>query len=163
MGMARWALLTLGALVLQTQFFVFGTPLNVSVALVYAFAIRNVSYREGARFGPSGEAKCTAFGGAIGFLEDLLSGTLIGPEVFSKGMTGLFTAVIFSDVVFRWPPLLGGIAVMILTILDGGLAVGLRLLFTDTSVNAAHAMQTILIQALFNIPFGVLVRPANLD
>ena len=163
MTILKWFSLIFLVLLLQTQVAILNTSLNLTVVMVYTYGLKSLSTKPSGSLLNSAEMKSTLFGTTIGLLEDILTGSLIGPALFSKGVAGLSTSIIFSDVVFRWSALLGGIVLFILTILDGATALGLRILFSEIHINSTTAFHTIGIQAIVNAVIGVLIKPNNLN
>lgn len=161
LSVLKWVLLGFAAFFAQTRFSVFDVPLNVTAVLVYAFGLKALSSKTSLFFRATPELKGTAMGVLIGFVGDSLSGSIVGPEIFSKGVVGFLTPVVFTDVVFRWTPLFGALALCFLTILDGALSLALRFLFTDIAVSHSSALQTILVQGLMNTAFGAILKPAG--
>lgn len=157
----KWLLLGFAAFFAQTHFSVFDIPLNVTAVLVYAFGLKTLSSRAETFFWTSSELKSTVMGAVIGFVGDTLSGSIVGPEVFSKGAVGFLTPIIFTDVLFRWTPLFGALALCLLSILDGAVSLALRFLFTDITISHAGFLQTIVVQGLMNTAFGVILKPAG--
>lgn len=154
------------AFLLQTHISLFSIPLNLSVLVVYAFALRHLPagaarMHHALRAGP--ELKSTGFGAAVGLFEDILSGSIIGPHLFSKGVVGFLTALTFNDLLFRWTAPAGICAVFAVHLLDGSIGMGLRALFTHLSVGWTHALQTFAVQVLITLPVGVLIRPSLSD
>jgi hypothetical protein len=145
----------------QTHFSLLGTPFNLSVALVYAFGLKSLSSRTGVSPRETADLKSTLFGAAVGLLEDILAGSIVGPQFFSKGVTGFLTTLTFTDLVFRWTPVVGVITLIILTVLDGAIGMGLRVLFTNMGITGTTAVEAVGIQALIAIPFGIFLRPAD--
>jgi hypothetical protein len=161
LSVLKWFLLGFAAFFAQTHFSVFDIPLNVTSVLVYAFGLRALSSRSETFFWSSPELKSTVMGALIGFVGDTLSGSIVGPEVFSKGAVGFLTPIMFTDVLFRWTPLLGALVLCFLSILDGAVSLALRFLFTDITVSHASFLQTIVVQGLMNTAFGVILKPAG--
>lgn len=160
MKILKWILLAAFIFLLQTQFSSLKDYLNITVTLVYYFGLRclqNISARDYSVNKVVLES--TAFGIAVGLAEDILSGPIIGPVVLSKGMVGFITPVIFTNVVFRWTPLWGGIVLVILTVLDGVALAGSRVLFTGIQVSGVTVFHILVVQALMNIPFGIILKP----
>lgn len=157
----KWVFLGFAAFLAQTHFSVFDIPLNVTAVLVYALGLRTLSSRPAPTLWASPELKGTAMGAFVGFLGDTLSGSIVGPEVFSKGAVGFLTPVVFTDVLFRWTPLLGALVLCILSILDSAVSLALRFLFTDITVSHAGFLQTIVVQGLMNTAFGAVLKPAG--
>ncbi|MBA4349085.1 MAG: hypothetical protein C0415_03735 [Thermodesulfovibrio sp.] len=165
MKILKWISFVFLAFLIQAKIEIFNYPLNLTPTLVYIFsfkALHNPS-NVGGYLSGAAELKGTLFGAGIGLMEDVLTGSIIGPDFFSKGLIGFISAVIFTDVVFRWTPVLGGIAVIILTLADGFISTGLRMFFTDITINGVYTLQMILFQSVVNIPFGILVKPGNFN
>jgi cell shape-determining protein MreD len=158
----KWLFFIILTFTLQTQITVFETPFNFIVVIVYLFALQGYSrVKKDESSTGMWEIKSTAFGASIGILDDLISGALIGPSFLSKGLIGYFIAVLFGSVFFRWTPLLGIIVVFVMTIFDGFIQVGIRLIFGQMKIEFLNAFLTIIIQALVNLPLGLLLRPSE--
>ncbi len=163
MSAIKWTALAALAFLIQTHFSLFRVPLNLTLLVVYAFALRHLSSRSAGPQSVAGELKSTAFGVAVGFFEDILAGSIVGPHIFSKGMTGFVTTFSFNDIIFRWTPLVGVCALLSLNFLDSLTGMGLRVLFTHLSVGWSSMLQSFAVQALITLPFGVLLRPPDPD
>jgi len=163
MNYAKWAFFIFLTFLIQTQLSIFHRPLNPSIVLVYFFSLKSLprSHKADVYFGSRSEIKSTVFGAFVGLLEDILSGSIIGPNFFSKGLTGFLTIVVFTEVVFKWTPLLGVITIVVFTILDGVMVAGSRIIFTSINISILDALQTILIQTVANIPFGIILKPSK--
>ncbi|MBI5212642.1 MAG: hypothetical protein HY957_04635 [Nitrospirae bacterium] len=161
MNYAKWIFLIFMAFLLQTQFSFFRSPLTFTVVLAYYFALKSLPRQaySGGYFGSGAEIKSAAFGAFIGLLEDILSGSVVGPNFFSKGLIGFISVVAFTEVVFKWTPVLGIITIVLFTALDGIIVAGMRFLFTAIHINVVAAAQIIFIQALVNIPAGIILKP----
>jgi len=155
-----WGLLAVMVFIVQTQFSFLHNSVNFTVVIVYLFGLRNLD-RVAARgyFGSRSEIETTAFGAFIGLTEDVLLGSLVGPGFLSKGLTGFFTSVIFSDVVFRWTRIWGMAAITAFTLLDGLILIGARSMFSDLHINSSQVLLNVLVQIVLNIPFGILLKP----
>lgn len=148
---------------IQTQFSIFNTPLNLTVVLSYSFALKSLprkSMTDG-YFGRRAEIKSTAFGALVGLLEDIISGSIIGPNFFSKGLIGFLSVVTFTEVVFKWTPVFGVIMVTVFTVLDGVIVAGSRIVFSNIQISMLNVVQALIIQAIVNIPFGIIFKPAK--
>lgn len=156
----KWLLLIFLAFTLQTQITVFETPFNFIILIVYMFALQAHIRGEKGEFSSwIWEIKCTLFGVSVGILDDIISGSIIGPSFFSKGLIGFLIAVLFGSIFFRWTPLLGIIVVFIMTIFDGFVQIVIRLTFTEIKIDFLDASITIIMQALINLLLGLLLRP----
>ncbi len=147
----------------QTQLSVSHSLLNLTVVLVYYFSLKILPRhpKMDVYFGSRSEIKGMAFGAFVGLLEDILSGSIIGPNFFSKGLTGFLTIVVFTEVVFKWTPFLGAITIIVFTILDGVMVTGFRIIFTNINISIQNALHMIAIQTVANIPFGIILKPSK--
>ncbi|MDI6801723.1 MAG: hypothetical protein QMD01_06730 [Thermodesulfovibrionales bacterium] len=163
--MLKWLLFIFFAFLIQNRLRIFGFPLTISTALVYYYGVKGIhrKYRTDGYVGSTAELKSTAFGAFVGMLEDILSGSIIGPALFSKGLIGFFSIITFTDVLFKWTPLAGGLVIAVFTCIDGTVFAALRMLFSDITPNISVIFQTIIIQAVLNIPFGIIFKPADYD
>lgn len=161
--MIIWGALTFLTFMIQTQL-PLARSLDLSLVLIYLYCLRTITRQSAVRpveghTAGMAELKGAAFGALIGLIEDSLSGQIIGPGVVSKGMAGLVIAILFSDVLFRWTPLLGCLALFCLTLMDGMTVMGIRLLLDSMTIDSAGAIQAVFIQAVVNSPLGVIMRP----
>lgn len=160
----KWGLLAIMAFIVQTQLSFLHNSLNLTIVVVYLFGLRNLDrVPERGYFSSRSEIETTAFGALTGLAEDILMGSLIGPGFLSKGLTGFFTSVIFSDVVFRWTRIWGAAAIAVFTLLDGVILIGARSMFSDLNINSPHVLQSIIVQILLNIPFGIILKPKTIN
>lgn len=162
MNYFKWIFFVFLTFLIQTQISIFHHPLNLTVVLVYIFGLKSLALQPAARarghFGSTVEIKSISFGAGIGILEDIISGAIIGPGFFSKGIIGFISVTAFKNLIFKWTPLVGGIALVILTIFDATIFTGMRVLFTGININGFIVLQAIFIQAIFNIPFGIIFK-----
>ncbi|NTU42331.1 MAG: hypothetical protein HGA78_04615 [Nitrospirales bacterium] len=160
--MIIWIALTFLTFMIQTQL-PLARSLNLSVVLIYFYGLRTITRQTAVRsegnITAAVEIKGVLFGALIGLIEDSLSGQVIGPGVLSKGMVGLLISVLLSDVVFRWTPLFGCLSLLGLTLMDGLVAMGIRLLLGNVTIDVAGAVQAIVIQAVVNSPLGIIMKP----
>ena len=165
MTLAVWVITAIITLLLQPKLSLFEYPLNLSVAVVYAFGIKQAMQRSAATGSAnvSAEIRATIFGAAVGLIEDGMTGSMIGPNVLSKGLTGIISSFVFRDIFFLWESSLGGIVLCLLTMADGLVVVGSRLLFSNTVIGGRAVVELIIIQAIMNIPIGLLVKPGQKD
>ncbi|MEW6067233.1 MAG: rod shape-determining protein MreD [Nitrospirota bacterium] len=108
-----------------------------------------------------GAVESMFFGSLIGLIEDSLSGTLIGPNLLSKGLLGYFSSFIYSRF-FIWIPLLGIISISIFTLIDSTTVLIARSIFDRMPVSAFASVFIIGIQSLLNAPWGLLLRPKEI-
>lgn len=165
MTLAVWIIAAILALLLQPKLSLFEYPLNFSVAVVYAFGIKKAMQHSSATGSAnvSAEIRATIFGAAVGLIEDCMTGSMIGPNILSKGLTGFISSFVFRDIFFLWESSLGGIVLCLLTMADGIVVVGSRLLFSNTVIGGRAVVELIIIQAIMNIPLGLLVKPGQKD
>ncbi len=155
MNSIKWMLLVALVFLLQTQFYFIKDFSNLTVVLVYYFGLKSHQRSTGSK----AELGSVAFAVVVGLMEDVMSGAIIGPGVLSKGLLGLMTPVVFTDMVFKWTPLWGAIIVVIFTLFDGMVLIGSRMVFTGIHVTAFTLLQVLCVQSLFNMPFGIMLRP----
>ncbi|OGW40440.1 MAG: rod shape-determining protein MreD [Nitrospirae bacterium RBG_13_39_12] len=109
-----------------------------------------------------GEVKGIFLGSLIGIIEDSLSGTLLGPNLLSKGLVGYLSSLIYRKF-FIWTPLIGIISVSALTLIDSSFVFILRSTFDRIPVSIGAALFSISIQSLLNAPWGVFLKPKLAD
>lgn len=141
-------LIIFAAFLLESRITIFGAPPNFTLAVVYYYGFNK------------GETKGLLFGALIGLIADSLVGSIIGPNLLSKGIVGFLSAFIPS-LFLRWTSLLGMISISIMTILDGLIVFSSRSLFQTMPTTIPKAMFIILIAALINSFIGVFVRPKD--
>jgi hypothetical protein len=164
MKILKWILFVFLIFFVQMQFALFNVPLNLVLVIVYAFGLKTLEKSKTDKSfskysGAGSEIKSAAFGASVGLLEDIIAGGILGPAFLSKGIIGFLTIVIFTDIVFRWTPLIGIIAIITLTVLDGIIVTGLHVLFAGISINYLKELLILFMQAILNIPFGIIFRP----
>jgi len=166
MSYIKWILFIFLIFLAQTQIALFNVPLNLTMVIVYAFGLKKLekakTYKYVGKYSSKGlEIKSAAFGAGVGLLEDIIAGGILGPAFLSKGIIGFLIIVIFTDIVYRWTPLIGIITIIALTVLDNVVVTGLQALFTDISINYLKVLQILFVQALANIPFGIIFKPVS--
>jgi hypothetical protein len=157
---ASWSLAALFALLLQPKITLFGFPVNLTIALVYVFSARTLATQPGGLSftDVSAETKAASFGAAVGLIEDMMSGVIPGLNLMSKGLLGLLSIVVFRDFISQWTPAIGAAVIFTLTILDGIIIVTSSQLIMDVDINEYAAMQMIFVQAIINLPLGIIFR-----
>jgi rod shape-determining protein MreD len=141
-----WAAILLFALILQGSISFFDISPNLTVILACYAGIKKR------------EVKGMLIGSAIGIIEDSLSGAFLGPHLLSKGLIGYLSSLTYSRF-FIWTPLLGIITMSVLTFIDGLIIFASRSIFDRMPASFLVALFLILIQSLFNAPFGFILRP----
>jgi len=122
--------------------------LNLTLLLVYYFGLKR------------GELQGAAVGISVGFLEDAVSGQLIGPGMLGKGLAGILPAYL-SEGFFIWTPLLGMLAVFTLTVVDETVIYTSLSLFSQRPAPFQDFIALTFVKALINAPFGWLIRPGR--
>ncbi|MBZ0157109.1 MAG: hypothetical protein K8I29_12965 [Alphaproteobacteria bacterium] len=156
----KWISVAVLAILVQAQLSFLSGFFSVSLILVYFFGLR--SRLKLSAFEWSGnkvEMKSVLYGALVGLMEDIFTGSIIGPGLLSKGLIGLLTPVAFTDLVFKWTPLWGGIVIVLFTLLDGAVLVGARTYFTGIHIGTMGLLQIFLLRSLVSLPFGILLKP----
>jgi rod shape-determining protein MreD len=143
-----WASIIFLTFIIQESVSLFNVTPNLTVVLVFYVGIRK------------GEVTGIFFGSLIGIVEDSLSGTLLGPNLLSKGLVGYLSSLIYSRF-FIWTPLLGIISISALTLIDSSIVFISRSIFDKIPVSIGAAFFAIAIQSLLNAPLGILLRPKD--
>ena len=160
MNALKWILLAVLVFLLQTQCPLIREFSNLTVILVYYFGLKSHKRNSGRDYsGSKSEFESVLFGVIIGWMEDVISGSIIGPGILSKGLLGLMTPIVFTDMIFKWTPLWGAIIVVIFTLFDGLVVVCSRMMFTGVHVTGGIVFQAMCVQSIINMPFGILLRP----
>jgi rod shape-determining protein MreD len=107
-----------------------------------------------------GEAKGLFIGSLIGIIEDSFSGTLLGPNLLSKGLVGYLAAFLYSKF-FVWTPVLGILTIMVLTMADSIVVYMSRSIFDTMPSGIGAAAFIIVMQSLFNAPIGIFLKKKN--
>ncbi len=141
-----WTLIIFLTFILQGRIVILGIPPDLTVLLVYYAGLKY------------GEKKGLLFGALIGALEDSISLSILGPNLLAKGMTGYFSSFI-SGKLFRWTPLLGIIAVSLLTFFDNSVVFLSISLFKKMPTAVSKALYVSIMQCLLNAPAGIFIRP----
>lgn len=140
-----WAVITFLTFGLQGSISLFDITPNFTVVLACYAGIRE------------GEGKGLLLGSLIGMVEDSLSGGLFGPHLLSKGLTGYFSALLYSKI-FVWTPLLGVITAIVFTMADSFAVYTARSIFADMPSRFGAAAIIMAVQSLINAPFGFFLR-----
>ncbi len=142
---AKKPIIVAGVFLIQSVISIELIKLNLTLLLVYYFGLKK------------GELQGVAVGISVGFLEDTLSGQLIGPGMLGKGLAGILPAYL-SDGFFIWTPLLGMLAVFALdeTVVYTSLSI-----FSQRPAPLQDFIALTFVKALINAPFGWLIRPED--
>ncbi|HSW64807.1 MAG TPA: hypothetical protein VLH56_16085 [Dissulfurispiraceae bacterium] len=159
-----WAMLTGLAFVVQAVASTVLIPLNLTVVLVVLFGRASAHHHTEQRgfSGVRAEFTAAGFGLSVGLFEDLISGALVGSGMLSKGLTGFLSAMIFSDVLFRWTPVFGAAAMIAFTGLDWLCLLGVRAFFATSPLLPGAMIQAVVLQAVLNAMIGMALRPGRL-
>jgi hypothetical protein len=160
MSILAWGTASALAILLQPKLIIFDFPLNLTVALVYAFAINAPPLQSASTSftDVSAEIRGSAFGAGIGLIEDAMSGSIIGLNMLSKGLTGFISSMVFRDIFYQWTPLIGCIVLFVLTLFDGIVLVLAGQFIAGVSHRSFNVIDVVLIQAVYNIPLGLFIR-----
>lgn len=139
-------LIVVGVLLFQSLISISSIKLNLTLILVYYFGIKK------------GEVYGAGMGTAIGFLEDTISGQILGPCILSKGVVGVLSAYV-SRGFFVWTPILGVFSVFVLTFVDEFVVYLSLSLFSQSPSLFQDFITLGAIKALINAPFGILIKP----
>lgn len=145
-----WTTIIFLTFIIQGSVSIFDVTPNLTAVLAYYAGIRKK------------EVKGMFFGSLIGIVEDSLSGTLLGPNLLSKGLVGYFSSFVYSRF-FIWTPLLGIISISALTLIDSTIIFVSRSIFDRMPVSIGAAIFIVAIQSLLNAPLGILLRPKDVQ
>ena len=145
-----WAAIIFLTLIIQGSVSLFDVTPNLTVVLACYAGIRKR------------EVKGMFFGSLIGIIEDSLSGAFLGPNLLSKSLVGYLSSFIYSRF-FIWTPLLGIISISVLTLIDSSVVFMSRSIFNKMPVSIGASVFIIAIQSLSNAPFGIFLRPKNIQ
>jgi len=156
-----WVFFAAFALLLQPKLALFDCPFNLTLALVYAFGIKTASRQPAASSSDdvTREIRSTLFGAGMGLMEDAMIGSIIGPNLLSKGLAGFMSSIVYRDVFFQWESVVGGVVLAVLTLLDGIVVITARQLFSNTASGGPVVVELVIIQAIMNIPLGLILKP----
>jgi cell shape-determining protein MreD len=142
------AILLLAAFVAESRLSPLGTALNLTVLF---------AYWAGLRYGP---VHGTLAGAAIGAISDSVSGGMLGPFMLSKAAAGYLASYLRGGL-FLWSPVMGIIAVVAITAIDGFIAYTCFSVFGQAEAGVWAASKTIFLQAALNFWAGLLLRPGD--
>lgn len=143
-------ILLIAAFVAEARISILGAGLNLTVLFVYW---------TGLRYGPT---RGTLAGALVGAIADSVAGGMLGPMMLSKATAG-FLASFFRGGLFMWSPVLGVIAVFLLTGLDGFVSFALNAIYQQPAGAFGEAARQIFLQSALNIWAGLLLRPEDED
>jgi rod shape-determining protein MreD len=136
---------------LQGRISVLGIPPDLTALLIFFAGMRY------------GETRGLLLGVLTGAIEDGLAGSFIGPNMLSKGIIGFSSSFFISGGFFRWTPLLGAVAVALLTVSDNFVVFLTRAIFDKMPATLPQALFVTVMQALLNTPAGIFIGPKHVD
>jgi rod shape-determining protein MreD len=145
-----WAAIILLTVLVQGSVSLIHIKLNLTVILVCYIGMKR------------GEIPGMFFGALIGLIEDIISGSLLGPNILSKGLIGYLSSSLYRKL-FIWTPLIGAINIFSLTFLDCSIVFILRSIFDKIPVDIGAALFIIMVQSLVNAPLGIFIKPKDMS
>jgi rod shape-determining protein MreD len=146
-----WPFLIFLAFLIQNSISILAVSPNLTVLVVYYIGIRH------------GGTKGLLIGALIGAIEDILSSSMIGPNMLAKGIVGLLSASFLSGNFLVWTPFFGTIVVAFLTFTSSTVVFLSLTLFEKLPTHPATALYTSTMQSLINAIAGIFMRPENAD
>lgn len=140
-----WIIILFLAFVIQGSISLFDVTPNLTAVLACYAGIHR------------GEVKGMLLGSLIGIVEDSFSGAFLGPNLLGKSLIGYLSSFIYHRL-FIWTPLLGIFSICILTLTDGLVVFLSKSVFDRMPAGVGAATFVILMQSIFNAPFGILMR-----
>lgn len=145
-----WTGVILFTFFIEERISIFHVAPDFAVLLVYYAGIRK------------GELEGLLLGSIVGAVEDSLSGSFLGPNLLSKSIIG-YSSAFMSGSFFRWTPLLGAIGIGVLTVVDNTIVFATRNFFDQMPTSFKAVAFKIIIQSLMNVPFGLFLKPKNIQ
>jgi rod shape-determining protein MreD len=141
-----WIVIVFLTIIIQASISLFDITPNLTIVLAFYAGIKY------------GDIKGMIIGSFIGIIEDSLSGTLLGPNLLTKGLVGYTASFLYSRF-FMWTPLLGMVSISLFTFAESFMVFILRSIFNRMPAGTGAAFTIILIQSLFNAPLGLFLKP----
>lgn len=110
-----------------------------------------------------GETRGFFAGMLIGGLQDIISLSIIGPNLLGKGVVGFLSSAFLSGGILRWTPALGVAAIFLFTLSDNAVVFLSRSLFDRIPAAFSAAVFAAVMQAILNAPAGMFIRPPHVD
>lgn len=155
-----WFIVILIVIIIQQQITILDNHLNLTGAVVFIYALKNISktpHMKGFWSGKS-EINSALFGAVVGGIEDIVSNTILGPSMLGKSIMAWATTFIFSDIIYKWTSIMLAVVLSVFTILDSIIMITSRLILTEITINHLKVLETLLIQASVNFPIGLFVK-----
>ncbi len=140
-----WTGIILVTLVIQTFFSISLFKLNLTLLPVYYLGFKR------------GEIAGFSSGVFVGFLEDTLSGQLMGPSILGKGLVGVLASYL-SDRFFIWVPMLGIVSVFLFTVLDELIVYLSLTIFSNQPTGLKEFAFAAILKGLINSPIGGFIK-----
>ncbi|HHN65531.1 MAG TPA: rod shape-determining protein MreD [Nitrospirae bacterium] len=140
-----WGSVIICLVVIQSLLTVTSFKLNLAILPVFYLGFKK------------GDLAGFSSGIGAGLLEDILSGSIIGPSTLSKGMIGLFSHLLYEKF-FVWTYLLGIVSVFLITIVDELIIYASMTIFSHQPLPFSSFATASLIKALVNSPFGGIIK-----
>ncbi len=151
MSYLGWAALVFISLLVEAKVSVLSVTPNATALVVYLAAIRG------------GEMRGMMAGLAVGFLQDGLVISLLGPHMLGKVLVGYLAPFLTSGKFFRWTPVLGLIGVGVVTALDSATVYFVLGIFDRLPADPGRALYVTVMHAILNAPAGLFMRPRHAD
>lgn len=145
------AIAIFAAFFLQGRISVLGISPDLTAILIFFVGLRY------------GETRGLLLGVLTGAIEDSLSSSFIGPHMLSKGLMGFSSYFFLTGGLLRWTPVLGIIAVALLTFADNLVVFLARSVFDKMPATLSTAFFVSVMQSLLNAPAGIFIRPKHVD
>lgn len=145
------AIAIFAAFFLQGRISVLGISPDLTAILIFFVGLRY------------GETRGLLLGVLTGAIEDSLSSSFIGPHMLSKGLMGFSSYFFLTGGLLRWTPVLGIIAVALLTFADNLVVFLARSVFDRMPATLSTAFFVSVMQSLLNAPAGIFIRPKHVD
>ncbi|MFQ3573199.1 MAG: hypothetical protein SNJ53_01035 [Thermodesulfovibrionales bacterium] len=155
-----WFSVIILVIVIQGQITIWDNQLNLTTALVFIYAIKNLPKTPHVKgyWSGRGEINSALFGAIVGGVEDILSGTILGPCMLGKSMIGWATAFTFSEIFYKWTSILIAIVLGVFTLVDSLISITSRVILTGVQINQMKILEMLLVQAVVNLPIGWFIK-----
>lgn len=152
----QWATLIFITFFLEQLIVLDSIHLNFSFILIYLFVIDYIFPKEEQKKIYPSEFVPILFFSFIGVLEDMFQG-IIGPAIISKTITGIGLLILVRQTFFNWTEIFKSIVIFCFTIIDEGLYTFVMFYFSNIDITILKFFKTSIVQALLNIPAGLIL------
>lgn len=104
-----------------------------------------------------GQNKGMAYGALTGFLIDSANGFILGPNIFSKSISGLLAGLI-REKVFYWNVVLNTLVIIVLSLLDIFIVRLCFEIFSDLPINSTP-LEALIFQIFYTAAFSLVMYP----